>query len=343
MRPGKTPRRGGTLARRIGIGTVLALLACIGLALFQGAPASPPKALPRTSEPEKAESAAPVVQDEGFLGVVLPLQAVDITSRVDGRLARLTAQVGARVREGAELGSLDTRALRRELAVAEAVLAGAVARERQAEIAVAEKKERLERVLKPMAGALSEEEISTARYQHETALAELAVAQANTQQQRADLERIQFQMEESRLLMPFNGVIAARFVDPGTVVRSGTPVVRVIQQSGLRVRFAVPEDAGGLAEGLPVNVVVPGLDSPLPGRVSSVAPEVDAASRMIFAMATVETPAQVAPPAAGVVVRVQPGQAQASAEDRGSRHGRRSGRNVPEAGTGGPPGGRPVR
>jgi multidrug efflux pump subunit AcrA (membrane-fusion protein) len=68
-------------------------------------------------------------------------------------------------------------------------------------------------------------------------------------------------------------------------------VVRLISSSDLWVRFAAPEEtAARLSVGLPVRVRVGGAEQVLSGVIEKVAPEVDAASRMIFAEARLQVP-----------------------------------------------------
>jgi hypothetical protein len=73
--------------------------------------------------------------------------------------------------------------------------------------------------------------------------------------------------------------------------------------------------------GQPVRVEVAEQNLVLQGRVSQVAPEVDVASLMIFALADVEVPSGVFVPA-GTTVRVKPA-ASAQAPQTGSAVGAR--------------------
>jgi hypothetical protein len=71
-------------------------------------------------------------------------------------------------------------------------------------------------------------------------------------------------------------------------VRQGTPVVRLLESGDLRVRFAMPEDVEEPAVGFPVRIEVAGQI--VHGTVDKVAPEIDAAARMIFAEASLAPP-----------------------------------------------------
>jgi multidrug efflux pump subunit AcrA (membrane-fusion protein) len=86
---------------------------------------------------------------------------------------------------------------------------------------------------------------------------------------------------------PFAGTVAARYADRGALIPKGTPIVRLIAQGELRVRFALPEErATALAVGDRLRIAAAGLE--LHGTVEKVAPEIDAASRMVYAEATLD-------------------------------------------------------
>ena len=88
---------------------------------------------------------------------------------------------------------------------------------------------------------------------------------------RAKLQRTHSLLEYTRITAPFDGVITARFVDPGAFIpaaTSGTPaqsaaLVTVMDFSRLRVQVFVPEaEVPFIKDGLPVQATV----EELPGR-----------------------------------------------------------------------------
>jgi multidrug efflux pump subunit AcrA (membrane-fusion protein) len=89
-------------------------------------------------------------------------------------------------------------------------------------------------------------------------------------------------LQDTQILAPFDGTIAARYVDPGTTVSRSTPIVRVISPTSLVVRFAVPEEqAAGVAVGRKVIVRVTSVDLTADAVVERIVPEIDAALRMV--------------------------------------------------------------
>jgi len=95
------------------------------------------------------------------------------------------------------------------------------------------------------------------------------------------------QTADAEIRAPFDGIVTARYLDPGAHVTSTTPIVRIISASDLFVRFAVSvERARALRVGRPV--LVTGGAAPIHGAIEKVAPEIDAASRMVVVEARVD-------------------------------------------------------
>lgn len=254
------------------------------------------------SAPVLASTSAP------FLGVVIPQDSVDLSSKFDGRLERLEVNVGDTVRTGDVLARLDVRPLAQELAGARAALQGSRAEEQAAAFALAEAQEKKGRHFTPRSlelGVYSKEELATLRYQESTALALLEAARARTREQAAHVKDLEQNLGEATLVAPFDGVVATRPVSPGARIAAGQPLLRLLGTGGWKVRFAVPEEqARHLEPGAPLQLSVAQRNLALAGRVETIAPEVDAAARMVFAVAAFEAP----PPATvstGTVIHVQ--------------------------------------
>jgi membrane fusion protein (multidrug efflux system)/multidrug efflux system membrane fusion protein len=240
--------------------------------------------------------------------VVLATEAVELSAPFDGQLARLRVQPGDRMPAGAVLGSMALEPLRSEEQMEQALLEQAEAALHQAELEAGEASERLQRYQQSPPGALSGDELSTARYQEKIALAQVASARAGVRERRAALTRTRQRLVEAELRAPFDCVVAMRYLDPGVRLQAGMPVLRLIQAGTFRVRFALPEARSGLLPaGQPVSLFLPALGKTLPGRLESISPEVDASSRMVFATATLLAPNEAV--RAGMVARVSLGPA----------------------------------
>jgi RND family efflux transporter MFP subunit len=267
--------------------------------------------VPSTRPAERAERAgergpAPARLGE-MPGVVVAAESVDVTATSEGRLEAVPVQVGDAVRRGAVVARLEVKPLERELEMAEAALLAARADEQVAALTLSESQERLERRSEPKqlsVGALSVEELATARYQERMAAARLEVARAQVKEREARVGQLRQRLGEALLAAPFDAVVARRYVDPGARVAGGQPIVHLLRQGAPRVRFALPEEqATRVLVGTPLRVSVPHLSLSLPGQVLHVAPEVDTASRRVLAIAQVEAPEGTRIPT-GLVVRV---------------------------------------
>jgi len=258
------------------------------------------------SAPSAETSPTSSSPDERFLGVVLANESVELSAPFEGLLARLGVQPGDRLAAGTVLGNMALEPLRSEELMAQAQLEQAEAEQNRAELEVSAATERLQRYLKPASGALSADELAEARYREKTALAQVVAAKARIRERKAALAQIRQRLGEAEFRAPFDCVVAMRYLDAGTRVQAGRPILRLIQAGGFRVRFALPEGlSGGATAGLPVNIYLPALGKELPGRLESVSPEVDAPSRMVFALATLLAPNEAV--RAGMAARVSLG------------------------------------
>ncbi len=259
------------------------------------------------SEAVAARSAAPAADPEGasaprelgevaggFLGVVLARQAVDVAAEVSGQLLEVRVRPGSPVARDEVVATLDTRLLQHQLTRERAQRKTAEARYRRSavEVAKAEKEEDRRQALGDLVSA---EEAERARFQTETAAAALEEAEAEVTQAAARIEELEARLARSLIRAPFAGTVALRYLDPGAVVSPATPVVRLISTADLMARFAVPSaQASGIAVGAPVRLTLDDQEEPLAGVVDHVAPEIDAASRMVFVEARLEVSAESA-------------------------------------------------
>jgi multidrug resistance efflux pump len=192
--------------------------------------------------------------------------------------------------------------------MAEAGLLSSKAEQDLAALALEQASERLRRRETPeqlKLQAVSEEELSAARYEKSTAAAKLAVAQAKVKEQEARVSQMRQQLAETSLRAPFDGVVAGRFVHPGALARPGLALLHLLRQGKPQVRFAIPEgEARSVAVGQAVEVVVTGPGQALAGQVTQLSPEVEVYTLMVFALANVVLPEGVELPA-GTEVRVR--------------------------------------
>ncbi len=254
-----------------------------------------------------------------YVATLEPSVGATLSSPTGGRVERVLVTLGQKVRSGDAL--LTLRAEDAELArasaslalrQAEAALAGAGNEGETPEVTSARStletaQDALTRAESVAArGAVAELELS--RLRHEATAARAAwtsaragasVARARAEQARVELRQTGVAVEASVLRAPFDGVVAAVIVQRGDVLGPGTPALRVLDPSGLRLSFDVPpEELSSVAEGAIVS-----SERGLEARVARIAPEVDPLTRALRVEAEV-TRSSGLPMGARVGVRV---------------------------------------
>ncbi|HLV02032.1 MAG TPA: efflux RND transporter periplasmic adaptor subunit [Acidobacteriota bacterium] len=185
----------------------------------------------------------------GFLDIssVYPgeLQAdvSDLSSRISGRLKEVLVRIGDRVNAGDIIAIIDDADLQRQyeeyraqVAVEEANLLEIKARLSEAE----QERSRMETLLED--GLVSTQDTESVRATEEALQAQYQAIQARKLQSQARVELLSQQLEETRVLAPFAGIVSERYLNPGEFVQPGTPIVRLVESGPLRVLFWVPEE-----------------------------------------------------------------------------------------------------
>ncbi len=241
----------------------------------------PPPAAPRAAPAAPTAPPAPPPR-QGWVGVVVSRQTVDVKADSQGRLQTVRVSIGDHVRKGDPIATLDTSLAAQDLSMARSELRSAEVDERRAADEMAEGLARNDRRQKNP-DFFSKEDLAQAALQAKTVTAAHDVARERVAQQQAKVQQLETSLSRNEIRAPFDGSVAERFADPGAVVGPGTAVVRLISAGDLLVRAAVPpEDARKLKEGDPVAVAVRTVDLRIPGTVQRIAPEVDAASQMVL-------------------------------------------------------------
>ncbi|MBI0451512.1 efflux RND transporter periplasmic adaptor subunit, partial [Dickeya dianthicola] len=220
--------------------------------------------------PVRTVTVAPSVAGEVLsqTGEIRPTEETALGFRLDGRVVSRAVDVGAVVKQGEVIATLDARDSENQLQSAKADLARAAASERLAE-------QNLKR-MKQLApnGAIARSQLDEAQSNWSSAVSvrESAQASVNSEQDR---------LGYTRLSAPIAGVITAVSANPGQVVNAGQEVVRLATFAGRDAVFNVSERliASGLNDPL---VTVSLLSNPAiktQGHVRDVSPLADAQTR----------------------------------------------------------------
>lgn len=211
-----------------------------------------------------------------LIGRVEAWSTVSLRARVSGQLQSLSFTPGALVRKGSVLAQLDPRLLQAQLDQAR----GNVARD-QALLQKAQADQRR------YADMLARGFVSKADY--DLYQANLAVARATLQSDRAAQELAQTQLDYARIVAPFDGIAGAPLVWPGAQISAdSTDLVVLNQVEPVRVAFNIPEDSlpavrAARADGaVAVQATVSGDSAaPLRGTLDFIDNAVDAATGTI--------------------------------------------------------------
>jgi RND family efflux transporter MFP subunit len=251
-------------------------------------------------------AAARAQLDRGYAGVIVAGYTAEVGTEVGGSITEAAAGVGARVRTGDPLLRVDPGSSGEELRMARARLEQQRSAVERARAELAEASDLVKR-LETVASGVSDLSLVTARTREQQARAALDEAQAGLGIHEADIGQQISRSKKHVIRAPFDGLVVARFVDPGGLVVPGQVVARVITDDYF-VRFAMtPEEARARSAGFRVHVDVPGAPAPVSGVVSDIQPEIDASAQMVFARARLELgPADAGFVIPGVRVHVRP-------------------------------------
>ena len=170
-----------------------------------------------------------------YIGVIEEESASSLSFQVQGHVQQIGVREGQRVAAGEELASLDTRNLK-------SIHEGALASLHQAEDAM----KRLQLL-----------------YDNQS-LPEIQYVEAQTKLQQAQsMEEVaRKNLEDSRLIAPFSGVIGRRQVETGENVMPGQPVLSLLKIGTVKVRIPVPEnEIASIGSGTRARITVAALNN----------------------------------------------------------------------------------
>jgi RND family efflux transporter MFP subunit len=240
---------------------------------------------------------------------------VVLGTKVAGRLAETTVDLGTRVKRGDVVGKLDQSDFKLRVDQAQAALQQARVRlglsptgsdERidpeQAAI-VRQARAMLDdaRLTRDRSVKLAQQEL-IARAQLDTAEAGLQVSEARYQdaleevrnrqaviaQRRSELDLARQQLTDTVILSPLDGVVSLKQASVGEYLSAGAPIATLVRVHPLRLRVAVPEREGsGVRAGHAVTLTVEGDPTVYRGRVVRLSPIVQEQNRTLMVEAEV--------------------------------------------------------
>ena len=222
----------------------------------------------------------PVIDDRQAVGEVKPRYESDLSFRVDGKLVSRRVDVGAAVRQGDLLATLDVQDYQNKLRSSEADLAAAEA----ALVEAQGTEDRLGKLLKNG---------WTPKANYDTALHNLRAAEAKLTSARASLALTRDQLNYTGLKAEFDGVITAVGAEPGQNVTAGQMVVKLARLTDKDGVFNIAEMALADHRNEGAEVIVWPLSNPqltIDGVVREVSPVANSTTRTYTVKVTLKDP-----------------------------------------------------
>jgi RND family efflux transporter MFP subunit len=204
-----------------------------------------------------------------------------VKPRVPGAIERVLVDIGAAVREGQTLATIDRREIDAQADAAAASVAVATAGVDAAEAALSNATTELERARNLFEkGALPRQRLDAADTANKAALAQRELARASLAQAQAAQRRAREVQRDTTLTSPVAGHVVERNYDPGAMP-GDLPVVVIADLRVLKLEAGVSElEAGRLKVGMPAEVIVQARSGEkYVGELAAIAPEVNERNR----------------------------------------------------------------
>lgn len=214
-------------------------------------------------------------------GNLAPRARVGVKPRVPGAIERVLVDIGAAVREGQTLATIDRREIDAQADAAAASVAVATAGVDAAEAGLSNATTELERARNLFEkGALPRQRLDAADTANKAALAQRELARASLAQAQAAQRRAREVQRDTTLTSPVAGHVVERNYDPGAMP-GDLPVVVIADLRVLKLEAGVSElEAGRLKVGMPAEVIVQARSGEkYVGELAAIAPEVNERNR----------------------------------------------------------------
>lgn len=187
---------------------------------------------------------------------------VNLTSRIAGRIAQLTAMEGDSVERGEVVCRIEDVDLRNHLRQAQADLQHSRVQRIDAE-----------RTAKRIA-QLFEQGVASVK-QNDDAATQLLQSQAAVASAAANLQFYKDQLRDTRIVSPIDGVVVNKALEVGEWVTPGTPILTVDDLSNIWARVDVQEtELRTIRVGAPALIAIPSTPPAVyPGRVTAIGQE----------------------------------------------------------------------
>ena len=219
-----------------------------------------------------------------LVGVLTASESADIVPRVTGVIKAIHVGVGDKVVANQPVAEMDPAQLRDELRAAEAAKAAAGAAYGAARVKLEGARATVARVTEEVnKGITPKFELDKAIQDSKAAASELQQAASAVAVEAVRVQAARDQLADASLRAPFAGTVSQRYRDAGNRVEAGAPIISIIGEGGMRLRFATPPDrASTIKLGAKVTATIDTIATPVTATIKQVYPTIDPASGMIF-------------------------------------------------------------
>lgn len=241
-------------------------------------------------------------------GPIVVEDQIDLAAQRDGIVAEILVEAGAAVTKGQLLAKLDDRQLTadRDAAAAKERSTAADLKNWEAAAKVAQsERDRAEKLWE--ANIIAKEQVEKTRYQSEATDYEVERQREDLKYAQEALRSLDLELEKTRITVPFDGVVARRYIRVGQEVAKHDRLFWVSAVGPLRVKFSLPETyLGRVKKGTElIATTSESADQNHQARVILVSPVVDPSSDTIDVTAELQGPTAGLRPGMIVNLRLQ--------------------------------------
>lgn len=219
-----------------------------------------------------------------FSGTIVAADTSLLSFSVPGTVTAVNVTPGDRVQKGQELATLDSELYELDVAAAKSELQAAQANFTNADQNLERQKELFQKGWASKAA-------------YDQAVASLATAEANLNVARSRLSSAQRNLNNTRLLAPFDGIIASQEVEAFSEVTAGQTLFLINSEGLMEIELSIPDAiVNRLAVGLPITVNATTLPScGCNARVTEIGSIAGAANSVLVKASLFDPPSDLIP------------------------------------------------
>ncbi|MBF0330104.1 MAG: efflux RND transporter periplasmic adaptor subunit [Nitrospirae bacterium] len=235
-----------------------------------------------TVQPAGKQHLRPMVE---AVGTLAPFEEVVVSAEIEGIIKELKVSEGSFVSKGMLLAALDETDYSLEAGRSEAALKQAKATLENTKVEFGRKRALFEEQLVP-------------RQQMDDVATRLNIAEAEADRAKSALDIAKHKLSKTKIQSPIEGSVKEKRSSKGDFVRSGSPMLVLIQANPLKLYFSVSEkDVSKIKTGQDISLKVDALpEKEFAGKVAAVFPSLDDKTRTLQIEAHIPNPSGILKP-----------------------------------------------